>query len=215
MSTPVESLGRAATGRTAANRVALAALLAAGALAPAFPGARADSSIRCDGGIVSVGDSKLDLLGKCGPPALVDERPDKRWTASGRAVVAVEQWTYNFGPNQFLQFVTVVDGKVVGVERGGYGYPPEKLAGPPSSGRARCDSAGVRVGDSKLDLLAKCGEPALKESRLEKRVRGAGLVDVQIDVWTFDFGPMSFVLFATIEEGKVVQVERGGYGYAR
>ncbi len=30
----------------------------------------ADGSFRCDGGIVSVGDSKLDLVGKCGWPTL-------------------------------------------------------------------------------------------------------------------------------------------------
>jgi hypothetical protein len=193
----------------------LAVLAAGGSLALWPRSARADS-IQCDGGIVSVGDSKIDLLGKCGPPALVDERPDKRWTSTGgRALVAVEQWTYNFGPNRFLQFVTLVDGRVTRVDRGGYGYPPERLSGPPTTGRARCDPADLRVGDSKLDLLAKCGEPAVKESRLEKRPGAGGAVTVQVDVWTYDFGPQSFVEHATLEDGKVTRVDRGGYGYAR
>lgn len=189
-------------------------LLAAAALA-ASPAALADSSIRCEGGIVSIGDSKLDLLGKCGPPALVDERFDRRQAASGfRAEVSVEQWTYNFGPNRFLQIVTLVDGKVAAVERGGYGYPPEKLA-EPRQARARCDSSAIRVGDSKVDLLAKCGEPALEDTRLERRPDAAGRTTlVKVDVWTYDFGPQRFVQFVTLENGKVVLVERGSYGYA-
>lgn len=176
------------------------------ALAPAA--ARADS-IRCDGGIVSVGDAKIDLLGKCGPPSLVEDR----W----RRKTSVERWTYNFGPDRFLQFVTLVDGKVALVERGGYGYPPEKLAEPQEPpGRARCDGSAIHLGDSTLDLLAKCGEPALQESRLERRADAAGRGTlVRVDVWTYDFGPRSFVQFATLENGTVVRVERGGYGYAR
>lgn len=47
---------------------ALRAALALVALAGTLP-ARGDS-IQCDGGIVSVGDTKLDLLGKCGAAAL-------------------------------------------------------------------------------------------------------------------------------------------------
>jgi hypothetical protein len=128
----------------------------------------------------------------------------------------VERWTYNFGPNRFLQLVTLVNGKVAAVERGGYGYPPEKIAGTQEPGRARCETSAIRVGDSKLDLLAKCGEPALQESRLERRGDGAGRGRfVQVDVWTYDFGPQSFVQHATLENGKVVLVERGSYGYAR
>jgi hypothetical protein len=175
------------------------------ALAPAA--ARADS-IRCDGGIVSVGDAKIDLLGKCGPPSLVEDR----W----RRKTAVERWTYNFGPDRFLQFVTLVDGKVALVERGGYGYPPERLAERQERGRPRCDGSGIHVGDSKLDLLAKCGEPAIQESRLERRGDAAGRGSfVRVDVWTYDFGPRSFVQFATLENGTVVRVEHGSYGYAR
>jgi hypothetical protein len=171
--------------------------------------------MRCDGGIVSVGDAKIDLLGKCGPPALVEERPDKQWTSTGgRALVSLERWTYNFGPSRFLMFATLVDGKVLRFERGGYGYPPEKLAGRQAPGRARCDSSAIRVGDAKIDLLAKCGEPAIQETRLERRFDGVGMAVVDVDLWTYDFGPQSFVEHVTLEDGKVVLVERGGYGYA-
>jgi hypothetical protein len=190
-------------------------LVAAGLLGPA-PAPAADSSFRCDGGLVSVGDSKVDLLARCGEPTLVEERPAKQWTSTGaRAFVTVERWTYNFGPNRFLQFVTLVTGKVTAVERGSYGYPPERLRPTPAP-RTACSASGPSVGDSSLDLLARCGEPTARESRLELRPTGdGGSSTVQVEIWTWDFGPRHFQEIATLEDGKVTEVGHGGYGYAR
>ena len=55
----------------------------------------------------------------------------------------------------------------------------------------------------------------MKESRLERRFGGAGVATVAVDVWTYDFGPRSFVGHGVLEDGKVGRVERGGYGYAQ
>src|SRR5512140_3555876 len=109
---------------------ALAAAVTLATLLPCAALASSDSSIRCPGGIVSLGDATIDLLGKCGEPALREGHADltsvayrtdgaqvKRATA-----VAVERWTYDFGPQQFLRFVSVEGGKVVAVDRGGWGY---------------------------------------------------------------------------------------------
>lgn len=191
----------------------------------------ADSSINCSSGIVQIGDTKLDLVAKCGKPALEEQ------IAEGRAIIetvdgqpaatastGAERWTYNFGPAQFLQVVTLHAGRVVAIERGGYGYPPELLRDR-GSGRARCDSAAIRVGDGKLDLLAKCGGPAAREFRSEKRPRassragtalpsGPALVNVDIELWTYDFGPQQFRSIVSLEDGSVVHVERGSYGTA-
>ena len=185
--------------------------LAATSLALAASSTHADS-MQCDGGIVSVGDSKLDLLAKCGRPALVDDCQHEWSDGSGQYQIAVARWTYNFGPNRFVQVATLVAGKVVGIERGGYGYPPRSIQ---RGDRARCDSSAFRVGDGKLDLLEKCGEPIFLESTLERRADGTGWATVRVEVWTYDLGPESFVRYVTLEEGKVVQVDRGGYGYAR
>ncbi|HSN16068.1 MAG TPA: DUF2845 domain-containing protein, partial [Anaeromyxobacteraceae bacterium] len=95
-------------------------LLTGFALAAASP-ARAEDSLRCDGGIVSIGDSKLDLLGKCGPPTLRDSHRDERVVAratssgegqerhvgSRRVVRTVERWTYDHGRNRFSNTVTL------------------------------------------------------------------------------------------------------------
>ena len=105
-----------------ARRASLAGLLAAlAAFAP--PAAGWESSVRCDGGIVSVGDLRLDLLGKCGRPAWVEARDESRMTSLPlgesrvateivEAVVTVEQWTYDFGPNRLMQRVRFVAGQV-------------------------------------------------------------------------------------------------------
>ena len=82
----------------------------------------------------------------------------------------------------------------------------------------------MHVGDTTVDVLAKCGEPALRDRREEQRAvivaaMGDGQVErrvtVGVETWTYDLGPDRFLVIATLEDGKVVSVERGGYGYAR
>jgi hypothetical protein len=187
-----------------------------------------ETSLRCDGGIVSLGASELDLLGKCGEPALRDTRVEERATltpdgdrgVSGvRITATVHAWTYNFGPQRFLYVVTLEGGKIVGLERGGYGYAPASVAAARKVKPAACDSSSFRVGDLALDLLARCGEPAAKDVRQVQGIRSEGAVtaadSVEVDVWTYDLGPRQFVQIVTLVNGKVVSVERGGYGYRR
>lgn len=206
-----------------------APLLAAAALSPAA--ARADS-LRCPGGIVSAGDSKLDLLGKCGRPALVEERveerarlrvePGGRGADERRATSTVERWTYNFGPRQFVQHVTLVFGRVETVEQGSYGYDLGAAPGQPVLPRARCEPSAIREGASSFDLLARCGEPAVRDLKVitltESEGEGAGgrsvTRTVTQELWTFDFGPLVLVRRALLEEGRVLRVETGSYGYS-
>lgn len=221
---------------------AIAAAAAAVVVSLAAPAAAhpAESSIRCAGGIVSVGDATVDLLGKCGEPALREPRGEETWVsvrdASGSAkrryVVTTERWSYDFGPRQFLMFVTLEGGKVVAVERGGYGYvPAEPVAAPVR--RATCEPSALHVGDAKIDLLARCGQPAVVDVRPQVDViavrvgtatggaDGNGAVTVgtatptELEVWTYDFGPSTFVRFVVLENGVVARVETGGHGYAR
>jgi hypothetical protein len=137
------------------------------------PGGALADSLRCQGGLVAVGDTKLDLLGKCGRPALTEQRNVERGggvlrggsgQASLVATVPVETWTYNFGPRQFVQYVTLEGGRVTGVERGSYGYDlGDDDAGRALIPRARCDHLSIHEGDRTFDLLARCGEPASRD----------------------------------------------------
>lgn len=66
------------------------------------------------------GMSKYELLARCGPPA------DRRSWYQGRpgfpATQRVDEWTYNFGSNQFIRHVRLVDGRIESVELGERGY---------------------------------------------------------------------------------------------
>jgi hypothetical protein len=196
--------------------------------------AGADDAVRCGGALVTPGDAALDLLARCGPPAIREERVVERAVvvanaaSSGASEVRrdtriVERWTYNFGPGRLIAVVTIDGGKVRRVERGGYGYPPERL-GSRAAGASRCDG-DVRVGDLTLDVLARCGEPALRDRAERERDAtaeasgGDGWVAwrerVAVETWTYDLGSERLMLLVTLEDGKVASVERGGYGYAR
>jgi hypothetical protein len=221
------TLGRATGGRGALPFLALA--LAVGAGRPAT--VRADDSFRCEGGIVSVGDHKIDLLGRCGAPALEEPRVEERLFQNGeerhrwrrRISLTVERWTYNFGPQRFLQFVTLEAGKIVAIARGGYGYPLAQPARAEPVPRARCDHASLRVGASTFDVVTACGEPALKEVRVEASLEGfEGTPEVvqasrtvTAEIWTYDFGPGAFVRFLEFVDGTLARIDFGSYGYAR
>jgi hypothetical protein len=210
-------------GRAALCSALLAA--AAAGLAGAPLAANADT-IRCQGGIVSVGDPKIDLLGKCGPPALREIRHGGRSRfvlGFQSADVSVETWSYDFGPRQFLQIVTIVNGRVTAIERGGYGYAAGGAAGPRGVPVSTCDPAVLDEGDTKLDVLAQCGEPATADVWEEERgyavvepgtsAAAGGWFTVLREVWTYNFGPRRFLRLVHFENGKVTRVETGGYGY--
>jgi hypothetical protein len=194
------------------------ALLPLLALALAAPAA-ADGSLDCSGGIVAVGDAKIDLLGKCGPPSLqevveLDRTALQRYGLPGggrRVSATVERWTYNFGPTRFLQFVTLEAGRIVSIVRGSYGYSLDPPPRAPPIPRASCDHAVLRAGMSTFDVLALCGEPAFQDVRLEAWATG----DVLVEIWTYDFGPRAFVRFLVFRDGTLARIDTGSYGYAR
>ncbi len=206
--------------------MALLRLSAAAALLLGVAVARADS-LSCPGGIVQTGDSKLDLLAKCGRPTLVEDRAtekgafDARNGVARRVVSPVDVWTYDFGRNRFMQLVRLVRGRVVSIERGGYGYADEA----PWRGRPKkstCNPAVLSEGKLALEILSQCGEPTIKDE-WEEEISAVRPVDGQvfftsatyrtIAVWTYDFGPNVLVRYVRVEDGKVTRVETGSYGY--
>jgi hypothetical protein len=215
--------------RTFHAALLVAPLLVAAAF-PAFAGA--EDSFRCSNGIVSVGDLKVDLLGKCGEPTMrgtvrseevsISREGPVRGGTTVRETAAVERWTYDFGPNQFIEVVTLEGGRIRSIDRGSRGYvdsPSEKHRAIPV---ARCDYRSIRVGDRSYDLLARCGEPASRDVKLLERgvdtLEGGTVVHrsftVPVEVWTFHFGPQTLTRIVELEEGKVLRVETGSRGYA-
>jgi hypothetical protein len=89
-------------------------------------------ALRCGTGVVNEGDSTFELLHVCGEPTL-REQTERRIAydlydhLQGRYVTAydtvpVEIWTYNFGPQRFVQRITIEDGRIQRIESLGYGH---------------------------------------------------------------------------------------------
>lgn len=128
---------------------------------------------------------------------------------NGDLGLQIERWTYNFGPERFIQIVSLKGGRVVAVERGSYGYElpePDGPRDPISIPRSRCEPDAFHIGDHTFEVLAKCGEPVFRDLRRKQTV---------VEVWTYDFGPRSFVRFLEFESGRLVRIRTGSYGYSK
>jgi Protein of unknown function (DUF2845) len=201
--------------------------------------ARADS-LRCEGGLVSPGATTLDLLAKCGAPALREPQgqvvisttstPDG--TQGRRVSSTVERWTYNFGPRQFLRHVTLQGGVVRAVASGTFGFDAAAPASAPQPGLltlGTCEPlTELHLGASTFEVLKRCGEPVVRDVKLVETLVSTGVTGTTggrelatqtwvssstIDVWSYNFGPQSFVRVLEFENGTLVRIREGGYGY--
>lgn len=213
------------------RRLAVLAALAAAVLPAAAPA----QALRCEKGLVSPGQTTLDLLAKCGAPALREplgpvyqERTvsDGRGTVTGRRLrAAAERWTYNRGALAFLQHVVVEGGVVRSVESGRRGLDPAAVS-PVVFQRGRCNpQLDLVVGMSSFEVVGKCGEPAVRDVRyvetmVSTRLPGTELVTETwvageaVESWVYDFGPQAFTRRLELVNGVLVRVKSGGYGYA-
>jgi hypothetical protein len=100
------------------------------------------SYMRCNGDVISVGDTRLDVLAKCGDPTAVEAdlygggglswgyyAPHDAYRRGGRDIplwaggrTYKEVWTYNLGPDRLMESVVFLDGKVYEIVSHGYGY---------------------------------------------------------------------------------------------
>jgi hypothetical protein len=96
----------------------------------------------------------------------------------------------------------------------------------------RCENRLVSNGDSTHSVHSKCGAPQATEHRTESEVVrrrvvvacptpvGGGVcveeqeqvVTHNIETWTYDFGTSRLVHYATFYDGKLRDVQTGGYG---
>ncbi len=187
-------------------------------LASAVPGADVlAAAVSCEGGIISTGDRSIDVLAKCGPP---DSKESHREELSERlddhtkqkVFVTVEEWTYNFGPSRFMRIVVLKNGVVSDIRTGNYGYTNQ-----PEPAARECSEQFVSIGDSKTDVLAKCGEPTLKGSHREETGERLDTTErtvfVTVEEWTYNPGPTRFVRILTFRNSRLTDIRTGNYGY--
>lgn len=99
------------------------------------------------------------------------------------------------------------------------------LAGVPSLVMAesiRCGSQIIERGSSSAELSEYCGDPVQvsKYTALggDGRAGRNGVItnssgDIEVEIWTYNFGPNQLMERVRIENGKVVQIDSLGYGY--
>jgi len=123
-----------------------------------------------------------------------------------------------------VRVVTLLDGKITRIVASGYGDGPE--VSPPATSslpRATCEPSTISVGDGHLDLIERCGPPAVrnvrKETRTLIRATGGGQESVSsshvFELWSYDFGPESLVRLVELRDGVVKRVAKHGYGYSQ
>jgi len=85
----------------------------------------------------------------------------------------------------------------------------------------RCGMDLVTLGDYQIQVLRKCGEPIQKAHRVAYRavrLRNLGFeqetyVPVDIEEWTYNFGPTRFMELLQFENGRLIDSRSLGYGY--
>lgn len=87
-----------------------------------------------------------------------------------------------------------------------------------------CGHLIVKEGDYAPQVVEKCGDPDYRSSHVELRsVRlGSGYnqpgldlfntVQVNVDEWTYDFGPRLLMQYLVFENGRLVSIRSLGYG---
>ena len=94
----------------------------------------------------------------------------------------------------------------------------------------RCGSYIISIGSRKSDVLRKCGEPANKEVWDEVRYKSSVgsrpvlpdedlarpfLVQesVAVEEWEYNLGPGQFIRYLRFENGRLIRITTGDYGY--
>lgn len=88
----------------------------------------------------------------------------------------------------------------------------------------RCGTKLVTEGNTRAEVAAKCGEATEVEHRSVWRPPvvwingrpfhvGNGLIEIPIELWTYNLGPNKFMRRVHFEDGLVVDIETLGYGY--
>ncbi len=77
----------------------------------------------------------------------------------------------------------------------------------------RCKSGLIMVGETKLEVVSRCGEPAGK-STVERRLpRTVKPTYVTIEEWTYNFGPSDFIHVLEFEGSTLKAIRRGSRGF--
>jgi hypothetical protein len=96
----------------------------------------------------------------------------------------------------------------------------------------RCGNRIISTGDRKIHVLNTCGQPEYRDVRFERQIRRDFYREllprteqerlrepllaeetVEIEEWVYNFGPARLLRFLRFENGVLVDIETGDYGW--
>jgi hypothetical protein len=86
----------------------------------------------------------------------------------------------------------------------------------------RCDDKIISQGTSRAKVAALCGDPVQADQKsvyyrpiaaTGQRLNPIDAIEVQVEVWIYNFGPDRLMQRIRFEDGVVVQIDSIGYGY--
>jgi hypothetical protein len=172
-------------------------------------------ALPCNGQTVAPGDTLAEVAAKCGQAALKEQRnvsvkeTDKSGTRT--TTTAIEEWTFDFGPEELMQMYRFEDGRLVEIRNIGYGRQPDDRGEHCQNGQL------LAVGDSIVDAYVKCGEPIAKEHKPDKVIetRDAGTkrwTTLSVVEWTYRYGPDLPGYTLRFEDGHVTDIRMREFG---
>jgi hypothetical protein len=170
------------------------------------------SKFYCGERIIAPGDSRAAVLEKCGKPAWKEVREDVVTEAihpDGTPVnlVTTEEWVYNFGSEALIIYLRFQGDSLAVIETGGYGYADLEF------GQNCGDGKNISLGDSRFDVLVKCGVPTESGPVGVDDAGQMGRARVDGNAWMYDFGPDRFTYHLIFRNGRVSAIRTGGYGH--
>lgn len=173
-------------------------------------------ALRCGTHLISEGDLALEVQQYCGKPDWIDRWYDRIIIGKDTTFEHIldninERWVYNFGPQQFMRFLTIRNSRVVNIETGPYGFTMSDTS-------FTCDTSDFSLGISALEVRSRCGEPDAKSRRYETVtqpiVPGANAqATVPVDEWIYNLGPQYFVRILTFFNGELIDITTGSRGF--
>lgn len=170
----------------------------------------------CKGRIVNTGDTKEEVASKCGEAMFKEQREVKQETtdgsgASSSTTTTIDQWAFDFGPDDLMQSYRFENGKLVEIASIGYGRLPDATVDTCRNGEL------LAVGDSSLEAFLKCGEPLAKEQQVDKVIKTTSggetrRTTVPVIEWTYRYGPDLSGYTLKIENGRVMEIRAREFG---
>lgn len=78
----------------------------------------------------------------------------------------------------------------------------------------RCGSRIISVEARAADILSACGEPDFRDVRSYPGPRDPGEI-AESEQWTYNFGSNQLLQVLTLRNGRLVEIETDGYGFAK